>query len=320
MRRGRFAPTPSGQLHLGNALTALLAWLHMRAVGGQLILRVEDIDVARCRTEYALQMMDELRWLGLDWDEGPDVGGPCGPYEQSRRTSLYEEAIRILEQAGRLYPCFCSRAELLQVASAPHNVLGEPRYPGTCRALTDVERMARRRAKEPSLRFRVDDQAVASFVDLVYGQQRVPLSDVGDFVVRRADGLFAYQLAVVVDDAAMGVTDVLRGADLLSSTPRQLTIYQAFGWPEPTFVHVPLVVDRDGQKLSKRDRSITLAYLRSSGVPASRVVGVLAFLAGLCDKPVELSPGELISRFDVKRLPNQPIRLTEECESMLAMR
>lgn len=332
MRRGRFAPTPSGFLHIGNALTALLAWLQMRAVGGQFLLRIEDVDEGRSRQEFARQMVDELRWLGIDWDEGPDVGGPVGPYEQRARTSLYAAAFRELERNGYLYPCFCSRADLAQVAATMNVSFAEPVYPGTCRQLTKAQRSKLLAQKSPSMRFSFaasdmgvsdtgasDIGSMVRFLDLVQGSQAVSPSSLGDFVVRRADGLFAYQLAVVVDDAAMGVTDVLRGADLLISTPRQLALYRALGQAPPTFGHVPLVVDADGNKLSKRNRSITLAYLRQSGIPAERVVGVLGFLAGLLDEPMDAQPKDLVERFDVARLPRQPIRFTKACEAMLGI-
>ncbi|HWI51561.1 MAG TPA: glutamate--tRNA ligase family protein, partial [Symbiobacteriaceae bacterium] len=203
MIRGRFAPTPSGQMHIGNARTALLAWLQARHAGGQFVLRMEDIDKPRSRPELARQILSDLRWLGLDWDEGPDVGGPYGSYVQSERSDLYEAALAKLTADGWLYPCYCSRAELLAIASAPHGLAEEgPRYPGTCRRLTPLEQTERSsRGKVPSLRFAMPDEAV-SFTDGIAGPQTAEPGAGGDFVVRRADGIIGYQLAVVVDDAA----------------------------------------------------------------------------------------------------------------------
>ncbi|MBP2017923.1 glutamyl-tRNA synthetase [Symbiobacterium terraclitae] len=310
---GRFAPTPSGVLHLGNALTALLSWLHVRRAGGRYILRIEDIDRARSRAELARQACDDLRWLGLDWDEGPGAGGPHGPYYQSERTELYAEALARLQAAGHLYPCYCSRAQLMAIASAPHGLAAEgPVYPGTCRRLTPEERRAREAGgKTPSLRFALPDEPVA-FVDLVAGPQHFPPGAGGDFVVRRADGVIGYQLAVVVDDALMGVTHVLRGGDLLDSTPRQILLYRALGWPVPQFGHLPLLLGPDGARLAKRHGAVTLAGIRAAGTRPEAVAGHLAYLAGLIDRPEPVRPQELIPCFDLARIPREPVRVPQE--------
>ncbi|MBY6275228.1 tRNA glutamyl-Q(34) synthetase GluQRS [Symbiobacterium thermophilum] len=316
---GRFAPTPSGALHLGNARTALLAWLHARRAGGRFILRIEDIDRARSRPHLAEQAIADLRWLGLDWDEGPDVGGPHGPYCQSEREELYRDALARLQAEGRLYPCYCSRAQLMAIASAPHGLASEgPAYPGTCRRLTPEERRAREAGgKTPSLRFALPDEEIA-FTDLIAGPQRFPPGAGGDFVVLRADGVIGYQLAVVVDDALMGVTHVLRGGDLLDSTPRQILLYRALGWPVPAFGHLPLLLGPDGARLAKRHGAVTLAGIRAAGTPPETVVGHLAYLSGLVDRPEPVRPEELIPVFDLARIPREPVRIPAETIAALS--
>ena len=265
---GRFAPSPSGRIHLGNILCCLLAWLSARQKGGRVILRIEDLDIARCPRRYGEQMCRDIRWLGLDWDEGPVIGGPSGPYEQSRRTALYQAALRRLEAQGLVYPCFCTRAEL-HAASAPHRGDGQVVYPGTCRGLTaeQAAERARRTGRAPALRLWVPEEEI-TFTDGHMGEYREWLpADCGDFLLRRSDGIFAYQLAVVVDDAAMGVTEVVRGADLLASTPRQLLLYRLLGLEAPAFYHFPLLLGSDGQRLSKRNADAGLDTLGSSSAP-----------------------------------------------------
>jgi glutamyl-tRNA synthetase len=312
LMRGRFAPTPSGLMHLGNARTALLAWLQVRSAGGRFVMRIEDIDKPRSRQAYADAALEDLRWLGLDWDEGPDIGGPYPPYVQSEREALYEEALRRLQAEGKLYPCFCSRAELLAIASAPHGLGSEgPSYAGTCRELSPQEQQARARQKTPSLRFEVGVRAV-SFDDLAAGRQTFPPGCGGDFVVKRADGIISYQLAVVVDDAAMGITHVLRGFDLLDSTPRQLLLYESLGLTPPCFAHVPLLNGPDGKRLAKRHGDIAISGIRTAGVRPEKVVGFLAASSGLIERPEPMQASELIPLFHMERIPKEPVSVTED--------
>ena len=308
--RFRFAPSPTGDLHLGNARTALLAWLQARAAGGRFVMRVEDLDAGRVREQYRDSQLEDLRWLGLDWDEGPDVGGDYGPYLQSQRRELYDRAIQALAAQGLVYECFCSRREIAAAASAPHEAQDEgPIYPGTCRDLAAGDTRRRGRGGTPSLRFRVPAEEVR-FVDLLQGEQVVRARDqLGDFVIRRRDGVAAYQLAVAVDDIAMGITDVLRGADLLLSTARQLLLYAALAAAPPRWAHVPLVLAPDGERLAKRHGSSTLAALRRKRVAPEEVVGWLAFTCGLADAGERRHPRELVGRFSIARLPREPTRL-----------
>lgn len=310
MKRGRFAPTPSGHMHIGNALSALLAWLQIRSQEGLFVLRIEDIDKPRSRPEFVRQIIDDLRWLGLDWDEGPDVGGPYGPYEQGARGELYEAALSRLADSGRLYPCYCSRAELMAIASAPHGLASEgPAYPGTCRSLTAEARTAKAAGKTPSLRFAMPDRPIA-FDDLVHGPQLALPGAGGDFVVQRADGIVGYQLAVVVDDDAMRITDVLRGADLLDSTPRQIALYEALGKTPPQFAHVPLLHAPDGQRLSKRHSALALAEIRASGIHAEQAIGWIAYFARLIDRPEPVQAADLVAGFDLAKVPHEPITIS----------
>lgn len=296
--RGRFAPTPSGRMHLGNVFAALVAWLSVRAAGGEMVLRIEDLDPRAASRERAGLLMDDLRWLGLSWD--------VGPYWQSERGRLYEEAIERLGAAGLTYPCFCSRAEL-HTASAPHASDGMPVYAGTCRGLS-AEEVARRAAvRPPATRLRVPDATdpagTIAFTDLAYGPQREVLAlECGDFLVRRSDGVVAYQLAVVVDDALMGVTQVVRGRDLLGSCARQIYLGRLLGWPAPEFGHVPLLVAPDGRRLSKREKDLDLGALRASGVRPERIVGALAAAAGLAEPGWAGRPEELVDGFSWERL------------------
>jgi glutamyl-tRNA synthetase len=300
--RGRYAPSPTGDLHVGNLRTALLAWLFARCSGGQFIMRVEDLDRPRVRPAATQRMLDDLRWLGLDWDEGPDVGGPYTPYVQSQRQEIYALHLRHLVDADLVYPCYCTRAEIARVASAPHGPEG-PRYPGTCRHLTEQQRSQHQaHNRRPSLRFRVDDQRIVTFTDLLAGpmEQQVQQA-VGDFIVCRSDGIFAYQFAVVVDDALMHINQVVRGADLLPSTARQILLYEALGFPVPTFAHVRLVLDEQGKRLSKREQSAGLEPLRAAGATPEQVVGWLAADCGLVDRREEISTKGLIDRYKEKR-------------------
>lgn len=296
--RGRYAPSPTGRLHVGNARTALLAWLAARARRATFVMRMEDLDAARVIPDGEAAVLDDLRWLGLDWDEGPDVAGPCGSYRQSERRRDYDAAIERLLADGRAYPCACSRAEVARAASAPHGGDDEgPRYPGTCRALDRdaVEARARAAGRLPVIRFDGRAERIG-FVDGVHGAVE-PMGEGGidDFVLRRADGVAAYQLAVVVDDAAMQIDEVVRGDDLLSSTPRQLALYRALGAEAPRFAHVPLLLDARGERLAKRTRPASLASLRGGGQAPEAIVGHLAASAGLIEADRPLSVAELLA-------------------------
>ena len=322
---GRFAPSPTGLLHLGNARTALLAWLWTASERGTFVVRVEDLDRPRCRRELEAGQLEDLAWLGLTWTEGPDAApphtgrGPHGPYRQSERTALYDKALARLTAQGLTYPCFCSRAEVRAAAasaqpteaSAPHGDLPGsegPRYGGTCALLSRAQQEERARTRQPAIRLRVPPGGVA-FEDALAGPQRFdPAAEVGDFVVRRADGLFAYQLAVVVDDAAMEITQVLRGSDLLPSTARQLLLYAMLGEVPPRFAHAPLLhgppgLDGVPRRLSKRDGADTLAGLRAAGTPPDVVVARLAAGLGLVGPEVErCTPQELAPGFSLGRV------------------
>ncbi len=294
--RGRYAPSPTGDLHLGNLRTALLAWLFARSAGGQFVLRIEDLDRPRVRPGTSERMLSDLRWLGLDWDEGPDIGGPYAPYTQSERQEIYRSYLQRL--ADRVYPCYCSRAEIARAASAPNEDEG-PRYPGTCRNLTQQQRRQHEaRNRPPSLRFRADDERIISFTDLLAGAVKQQVQQtIGDFIVCRADGIFAYQFAVVVDDALMRINQIVRGADLLQSTPRQLLLYEALGFPAPTFAHVPLLLDEHGKRFSKRIQSAGLGPLRAAGAAPEQVVGQLAAACGLVEQGEHISASELAHRY-----------------------
>jgi glutamyl-tRNA synthetase len=304
--RGRFAPSPTGDLHLGGARTALVAWLAARAANGAFVMRVEDLDRPRVVAGAEARILDDLRWLGLDWDEGSDVGGPFAPYRQSERSARYDDAVAQLLAAGRAFPCFCSRADVARAAAAPHAGEDGPRYPGTCGALDPAEAARRARARPPSVRLRVEPGEVAWTDDARGPQRDSPHDTVGDFVIRRADGVAAYQLAVVVDDAAMRITDVVRGDDLLTSTARQLLLYEALGLRAPRFAHVALVLGPDGARLSKRHGAIGIAALRERGVSARRVVGLLASTLGLCAPDDAPAPRDLIAAFAWRALPSAP--------------
>jgi glutamyl-tRNA synthetase len=287
-------------IHVGNARTALAAWLSVRSRGGTFVWRVEDLDGPRVVPGLAEAQMEDLAWLGLDWDEGPDVGGPHAPYLQSERSDLYEAALRRLAEAERLFPCRLSRKDLQAVASAPHGGEEAP-YPASLRprelAPDWFERLCGMERPDAAIRFLVDDRPV-SFTDRVFGPitEWVDLA-VGDFVLKRRDGLYAYQLAVVVDDLAMGIDDVVRGSDLLASTARQIQLIAALGGAAPAYAHVPLMLSARGEKLSKRDQGLTLRSLREEGASPERVTGYLAHTLGLLDRPEPCRPADLIPLF-----------------------
>lgn len=299
--RGRYAPSPTGTTHLGNASTALLAWLSVRAGGGAFIIRMEDLDRPRVVQGSAAAILRDLRWLGIDWDEGPDVAGAYGPYAQSERGEQYDAAFERLRAAGLVYPCFCSRKDILFAASAPQVPGDEAHYPGTCRELPHDE-VARRIAsgRAHAWRFRVDPAGIPKFTDRVRGRFEAEPESIGDFVVRRADGVSAYQLAVVVDDIAMSISEVVRGEDLLASTVRQLLLYRAFGATPPTFAHVPLLVGEDGVRLSKRHRGVTLDELRAAAESPEEIVGRLAHRHRLRETAEPVAARDLISGFQLR--------------------
>jgi glutamyl-tRNA synthetase len=304
---GRLAPSPTGAQHVGNARTYLLAWLSARARGGRVILRIEDIDSPRIKPGADRQAVDDLRWLGLDWDEGPDVGGPHAPYVQTQRLAGYHAALVQLQAAERVYPCTCTRSDVEAAASAPHAGQEGPIYPGTCagRSVADAEKL-RAQGRTFCWRFRTSE-AKRNFVDRVAGPLECRVKDqLGDFVVVKADGTPAYQLAVVVDDHAMEITEVLRGDDLVPSTFRQLELYDFFGWQPPAFAHVPLVVGPDGRRLAKRHGDTRLATFRAAGVPAERLVGLLAWSCGLALTAAPVAPRQLVEGFSLQLLPRRP--------------
>ena len=294
---GRFAPTPSGRMHLGNVFAALVAWLSARKQNGAMVLRMEDLDTQRTSSAFADVLMDDLRWLGLDFDKTTPP--------QSTRTEVYDRYFGILQELGLLYPCYCTRSQLHSV-NAPHLSDGTYVYAGTCRNLTEAERAAFHRA--PSWRVKVPDK-VWQLTDYAQGEYKENLAtDCGDFVVRRADGAYVYQLAVTVDDGEAGVTEVVRGADLLSSAPRQMYLQSLFGFAHPRYGHVPMLLAPDGRRLSKRDQDLDLGTLRSR-FTAPELLGLLSYSAGIIDQNVPISLPELITEFSWTKLQKDAIYL-----------
>ena len=295
---GRFAPSPSGRMHLGNLFSALLAWLSVRSRGGKLLLRVEDLDPIRCQPIYAWQLMEDLEWLGLDWDEGGEVPS----YWQSNRSSHYEAAFRRLREQGLVYPCFCTRLQRLN--EAPHGRENTASCP--CASLTPEEIAERAKHRPPGWRVRVPRRTV-TFTDRLQGEFSQDLAvECGDFPIKRWDGAWAYQLAVVVDDAEMGVTEVVRGRDLLDSTPRQLWLYEALGLKAPEFYHVPLLMAPDGRRLATRDADLDMGALRRRYSP-QQLLGILARLCGQQDTTAPVEACELAERFDWNKVPRHDL-------------
>ena len=293
---GRFAPTPSGRMHLGNVFAALMAWLSVRSRDGHLILRMEDLDTQRTSEEFAQTLREDLRWLGLSWD--------LETQPQSRRSPVYDRYFEMLREKDLLYPCYCTRSQLHNV-NAPHLSDGTYVYPGTCRNRTEIPA-----GRAPSWRVQVPDR-VWTFTDLGQGPHTQNLAtDCGDFVVRRADGCYVYQLAVVVDDGEAGVTEVVRGLDLLGNSPRQMYLQELFGFPHPEYGHVPMLLASDGRRLSKRDRDLDLGELRKR-VSAEELIGKLAFSAGLIDREIPISAAELAGEFSWSKLKGEAIYLNE---------
>ena len=294
---GRFAPTPSGRMHLGNVFAALIAWVSVRSRDGSLVLRMEDLDTQRTSEENAKILREDMLWLGLDWDvETPP---------QSQRSDVYDRYFNILKEKGLLYPCYCTRSQLHHV-NAPHQSDGTYVYPGTCRNLTPREQAAMQR--NPAWRVRVPEE-IWQINDLGQGRFTQNLAaQCGDFVVRRADGVYVYQLAVTVDDGEAGVTEVVRGMDLLGSAPRQMYLQSLFGFPHPEYGHVPMLLSSDGRRLSKRDKDLDLGVLRQHISPEA-LIGVLAYSAGLIPKNEPLSARELACVFDWGKLQKDAIYL-----------
>ena len=294
---GRFAPTPSGRMHLGNVFAALVAWLSVRKDNGHLVLRMEDLDTQRTSPEFAEILRQDLLWLGLNWDEETQP--------QSQRAHIYRDYFEKLEAMGLLYPCYCTRSQLHSV-NAPHLSDGTYVYTGTCRNLSNEQRAAF--GRDPAWRVMVPDQEW-TVQDKIQGTYTENLStDCGDFVVRRADGVYVYQLAVTVDDALAGVTQVVRGMDLLSSAPRQMYLQSLLGFSHPEYAHVPMLLAPDGRRLSKRDKDLDLGYLREHTTP-ERLIGVLACAAGLLDAPVPISAQELATQFSFEKIQGNSIYL-----------
>ena len=291
---GRFAPTPSGRMHLGNVFAALIAWLSVRSQNGQLVLRMEDLDTQRTSADFAAVLRDDLLWLGLNWDE------ETAP--QSQRTEVYDRYFEKLMDEGLLYPCYCTRSQLHSV-NAPHLSDGTYVYPGTCRNLTEIPV-----GRNPAWRVMVPDREW-TFRDLVQGDYSLNLlSGCGDMVVRRADGVYVYQLAVTVDDGESGVTEVVRGMDLLSSAPRQMYLQEKLGFSHPVYGHVPMLLAPDGRRLSKRDRDLDLGILRQRLRP-EELIGTLSFAAGLTETNEPISVAELASIFSWEKLRGDAIYL-----------
>lgn len=298
MTTGRFAPSPTGRMHLGNLFSALLSWLSAKSKGGRWLLRIEDIDPQRSRMEYAKLLMDDLQWMGLTWDGDPVF--------QSQRSDIYEHYYHKLQQQGLTYPCYCTRADLL-ATQAPHESDGRIVYPGTCRPKKMESGRWKVDGERPAAtRFMVKDENV-SFTDGHYGPQSVNLArHVGDYIIRRKDGAWAYQLAVVVDDGLMGINEVVRGRDLLLSSPQQISLSTVLGFTPPQFVHLPLLINSAGQRLSKRDSSLDLGVLRQH-YTASEIIGQLACYAGLLPYSQPMMPDELLPLFSWDHVPQQDI-------------
>lgn len=315
---GRLAPSPTGHLHLGNAWAFLWAWAACRKQNsrnenppkatGRLLLRMEDIDPERSTPAFAAALMDDLRWLGLDWDAEPLI--------QSQRSAFYDAALDSLAQQNRLYPCYCTRKELREqlasLAGAPHvDDRGAP-YPGTCQHLSPEQRQVKEAAgRRACLRLRTADLPSVDFTDIVCGPQRMTLEACGgDFALRRSDGVYAYQLAVVVDDALSGVNQVVRGNDILVSTPRQIALCRLLGYPQPTYAHLPLLCDENGERLAKRHASLSLCSLRDAGVAPERIIGLLAHKAGFIPTPTPCSPAAVLPAFHLSRFTPEAVRLS----------
>lgn len=307
--KGRFAPSPTGYIHLGNVWIALLSYLSVRQQNGQFVLRIEDIDKQRSKPELANDLLDDLEWLGFSWDEGPRVNGQGLEYFQSQRYAYYEEILDKFRQDELLYPCFCNRAHLQNISSAPHQGESSHSYDGYCRQLTLLEIQQKLAEKNPSWRFKVSNQSI-EFNDLFQGKQQSYLqAGLDDFVVKRADGMFAYNLAVVLDDIAMGITEIIRGRDLLETTPLHIFLYHVLSKPIPLYGHAPLLVDKDNVRLSKRQKAITIKELRELGYTPAQILGYLAVTSGLISSKQTVNGG--VSLENLVSLVKFPLKLTK---------
>lgn len=305
--RGRFAPTPSGRMHLGNLFCALLSWLSIRSKNGIWVLRQEDLDPERTNRKFAEQLEKDLLWLGLSFSEGGTKGGKYAPYFQSECEKIYRRVFLKLQQSAKIYPCFCTRSQL-HGANAPHLSDGRVVYDGRCKTLSPEEIDQKMKKHSPAYRIEVPDEEI-SFEDGCLGECRENLArEFGDFVVRRSDGGFAYQLAVVVDDIRMKVTEIVRGQDLLSSTAPQIYLYRLLKAPVPRFYHIPVLLSPDGERLSKRDHDVSLETLRKK-YTAPEILGRLAYLAGQLKEPKAISAEELAAHFDWSRVPRENLRI-----------
>ena len=296
---GRFAPSPSGRMHLGNIYTAMAAWLCAKSAGGTFLLRIEDLDPMRCPRANADQILSDLEWLGITWDN-PEI-----PY-QSERTAVYEMYYKQLSDKKLVYPCFCSRAQL-HVADAPHASDGRVVYAGTCRRLTEAEVREKKKYRKPAARLILPDEDV-TFCDGHYGPRSFNLArDWGDIIIRRSDGVFAYQLAVTIDDGLMGVNQVVRGSDLLSSSAPQIYLFRTLGFHVPDYLHLPMLVTQDGIRLAKRDRAADMGFLRQQFARPEPLVGYLAWLLGQLKKPEPLKATDILPLFDHKKIPRHDL-------------
>ena len=312
--RVRFAPSPTGRLHIGGARTALFNWLFARHEGGSFILRIEDTDLERSSGELEQGLLDDIRWLGLEWDEGPGKDGGHGPYRQSERTEIYRACVDKLVDAGRAYPCFCTEDELENKREAAKADGRPPRYDGTCRNFGEDERKQKREAGLPeSVRFLVDGDEVRTVEDMARGNVEFPPDMVGDFVIMRSNGMPTYNFAVAVDDGHMGITHVIRGAEHLSNTVRQLLVYEALGMEVPRFAHIPLILGSDRSKLSKRHGAPNIEDYRKRGYPPEALVNYLVFLGWSTKGENEiLSVDDLVSEFELSRVSDSPSIFDED--------
>ncbi len=320
--RGRLAPSPTGKVHIGNARTALLAWLSVRSRGGSLVWRLEDLDPPRIVPGLDRQAEDDLKWLGLDWDEGPAEGGKFPPYEQSGRSEFYVRALRHLASERRVFPCSISRKDLREIASAPHATTTLSPYPlefrPTLRENDWLDTLLHDDDTDSAVRFLTRDEST-EFEDRVCGTQRQNVEqEVGDFVLRRRDGLWAYQLAVVVDDIEMEIDDVVRGNDLLDSTARQIQLLEALGAVRPDYAHVSLMINEAGDKLSKRDDGLSVESVRRAGATAEQLTGYLAWSVGLQADPRPQHPAQLIESFDWSRIRNENFAVPRDAPHIIA--